>query len=188
VIVLPPQIPLQLAGSLIPSPKGQLPADRDVPVTIDWPILPITPAPPVRTWPVPQPPAADYTPPFGPPPIYVMPPVWPRYQPYNQPPRWHDVITPVHPRQIPDWRQLLTGGYPVPWTTPPQPPTKTFQWRNEGPYVLEIESPRQEPPPQTTPLQPKQEQPPSPPPPPKQEPLVSLPIYWDYQRGGIERD
>ena len=121
--------------------------------------MPISPAPPMWTWPTPQP-TGDYTPPFGPPPIYVMPPVWTRPDmPSIQPePVFRRAVEPGH-RRLED----MTSIQPVHGNAPPPPQTTPPQPEPVKPTL----------PPPSSPLQPK----PVKPIPPKQ------PTAWDYNRG-----
>jgi hypothetical protein len=131
----------------------------DALVRIDFPYY----RPPVRPW---YPPVSGGTggspdgqqvPPFGPPPIYVMPPVW-TGTPYRPWPPYGGVLLPPIPPglrgSVPmrafDTAQPVLGSAPPPQTTPPQP-------KQEPPP----------PPPQPEPVK-------TTPPPPKQKPLLPL--------------
>lgn len=117
-------------------------------------------------------PTGDYTPPFGPPPIYVMPPVW-TGAPYRPRPPYGDV------------------------PLPPIPPWGREPWWFRGP-VLRPDMPSIQPvpgtalPPQTTTPQPQPEPvKPAPPSQPTKPPTILPPQftqdYTDYPRAGIER-
>jgi len=186
---------LGLMRSVLPLPDGTPKTGAvEPPVpplgTIGW--FPY-PRPPVRPW---YPPIRGGTgggsdrqqaPPFGPPPIYVMPPVW-TGTPYRPP--YDGIPLPPIPPDLwgrePWWfrgpvlRPDIDYIQPVPVPVARQPV-------EPGSQILQPED--------MASIQPVHGSAPPPPPPPQPEPVKPMPPkrpttwdYWDYQREGIQRD
>ena len=193
-----------LPQSVLPLPDGTPrtgPVEPPAPPTdalgrIDLPYY----RPPIRPW---YPPVSSGTggspngqqvPPFGPPPVYVMPPVW-TGTPYR-PPYYGVPLPPIPPDlwgREPWWlRGQFFGGEPLGYMgiEPPVPPRKPWYealpFRPGDPrpdmgYIQPV--PGSAPPPQPEPVKTT---------PPKKptwrwDPFEGKPV-WDYQREGIQRD
>jgi hypothetical protein len=188
-----------LVGDLLPS------GTKPVETTPPKPVNPTLPTEPVARIDLPYwgypirfppgryryPPIEPRVPPFGPPPVYVMPPVW-TGTPYRPWPPYGGVpLPPIPPDswgQTPWW---LIGQFfgesrlDTKKIEPPTPPKKP--WYEVLPF--KPGDPR----PDMPSIQPVYDSapPPPPPPPPKQEPQPPPPSptwYWDYQREGIQRE
>jgi hypothetical protein len=155
----------------------------DALVRIDFPYY----RPPVRPW---YPPISGGTggspnwqqvPPFGPPPIYVMPPVW-TGTPYRPWPPYDGVSLPPIPTDSWGHKPWWLRG-PVLRIDPLE-----LQPRPGQPILPPEPNISVPPPPQTTPPAPPKQEPP--PPPPQPEPVKTTPPKqpttwsWDYWREG----